>query len=439
MSEMTERTYNILVYGIEKKGLSAPEDTITERNYSLTFEPISTPRRFNEFDAVIIFKGVFESFEWNSSGYERYLKHSCNQDELDKRKKEAKLLMEQGGFICFLLDDVFIDSNDRRNFKGSDLAKYHLNYSNFYREAFGSRITHLEIKSDDFRPFLKLYGAANSHFNHYNSDIDWRVIAEASGRCAGMIINRNNYFLPSLIPDDRPEIIKEYFTILAEGLTASYNKLHITVPDWVKIFDFHEEEVLRQEKSELLDRINTIDERENTFNQFKSVLALAGDDLVESVALVFSDGLEIEVDSKDELREDFKLLGSDSDPICLCEVKGVNKGVKREHINQADSHRERSGFNENFPSILIANTHIKNSRSVEEKDQEIAKEQILHAVKMDILILRTIDLLGLARLFLNGNISKDDLIKLITENKGWLRIESENVRIIDGITANGNA
>ena len=106
MTENTERTYNILVYGIEKKGLSLPDDAITARNYSLSFEKFKTPSRFNDFDGVIIFKGTFENFEWKTGGFENYLKHTCDNDELDKRKKEATILMEQGGFICFLLDDA---------------------------------------------------------------------------------------------------------------------------------------------------------------------------------------------------------------------------------------------------------------------------------------------------------------------------------------------
>ena len=81
---------------------------------------------------------------------------------------------------------------------------------------------------------------------------------------------------------------------------------------------------------------------------------------------------------------------------------------------------------------LLSNTHIKNSRSVEEKNQKVAQEQILYAVKMNILILRTIDLLGLTRLFLSEKITTDDLIKLITENKRWLRIDNESVKIVDG-------
>lgn len=437
MAENKERTYNILVYGIEKKELSIPDDAINNRNYSLTFEDFKTPSRFNDFDGVILFKGIFENFEW-ISGYERHLKHSCNRDELDKRKKEAKLLIEQGGFLCFLLDDVFIDHENGRDFEGSDLTKYYLNYSNFYRKNIGARITHLDIKSDEFSSFLKVYGAANSYFEHYINNFDLRVLVEASGNCSGMIIDRSNYFLPTLIPDDRPEIIIEYFTLLSDGLTSSYNKLQVLLPDWIKDFSFDEEAGLKEEEDAIRDRFLKLEERANKLDQFKSVLALTGDDLVESVIRLFVEGFGISVDEKDELREDFKLLNSASEPVCLCEVKGTNKGVKREHINQSDSHRERSGFDERFPSLLIINTHIKNARSVVEKDQELADEQIRHAVKMNVLILRTIDLLGMLRIFLIGKLNREDLENLLSKNRGWLRVEGQNYKVIDGQTATVN-
>jgi len=420
------------VYGIEKKGLSLPDDAITVRNYSLSFENFKTPSRFNDFDGVILFKGTFENFEWKTGGYESYLKHACDNDELDKRKKEAALLLEQGGFICFLLDNVFIDREDRRNFEGSDLTKFHLNYSSFYRKNFGGRITHLNIKSDEFRSFLKVYGAANSYFESYNNRIDLRVLAEASGRCAGMIINRNSYFIPTLIPDNRSEILKEYFTLLSEGLTSSYNKLQILLPDWIKEFSFDEEAGLKEEEDEIRVRLQKLKERTDKLDQFKSILALTGDDLVESVIGLFSDGFGIVVDGKDELREDFKLLNSASEPFCLCEVKGTNKGVKREHINQADSHRERSGFDESFPSLLLINTHIKNARSIMEKDQEIANEQIRHATNMNVLMLRTIDLLGIFRMFLMGRINREELEKLLISSRGWLRVEDQEYKVING-------
>lgn len=439
MSNLEDRTYNILVYGLNKKGLSAPDEPIVSRNYSISFEPFDTASRFNEYDAVILFKGIFENIQWKSGGYESYLEYSCSRDELDKRKKEAKLLVEKGGFICFLLDDVFIDREDGKNFEGSDLTKFHLNYSNVYRKNFNNRIAHLDIKSDEFRDFLKVYGAANSYFENYNSNLDWRVIAQASRKCSGMIISRNNYFLPTLIPDNRPEIVEEYFTLLVNGLTSSYNKLQISIPEWVKSFKFDEESSLVEEEQVLLTQLQELRERNDTLEQFKSSLAMTGEDLVESLISVFTEGFGILVDGTDELREDFKLLNNESEPFCLCEVKGVNKGVKREHINQADSHRERSGYDEKFPSLLIVNTHIRNARSVEEKDQEIAEEQIRHAVSMNILILRTIDILGLLRMFLGGTLNRNALEALLVKNSGWLRIKNATYEVITGAVSSEKA
>ena len=73
-----KRVYTILIYGIERKGLSPPEEGINRRNFNLIFEPFSTDRRFNEFDGVILFQGIFEKFERKNGGYfsEPYLEHS---------------------------------------------------------------------------------------------------------------------------------------------------------------------------------------------------------------------------------------------------------------------------------------------------------------------------------------------------------------------------
>lgn len=158
-TEETERSYNILVFGVEKMGLVAPSETLVTRNFSLSFEPFNTNRRFNEYDGVILYQGMFESFEWKSSYMDSYLVHSCDNDALDKRKKEAQLLNQNGGFLCFLLNQKFIDSEDQRDFTGDDLAKYHLNYSSFYRENYTKRVARLHVKSDDFRTFLDVYGA----------------------------------------------------------------------------------------------------------------------------------------------------------------------------------------------------------------------------------------------------------------------------------------
>lgn len=431
-SKTSDRHYQILVYAVEQKGLTVPSQPIQKRNFTLHFEPFRTPKRFNEFDGVILFQGIFEQFKWVDTIMERVLSHSCEKDELDKRKKEVALLCKKGGFLCFLLSNSFIDQHQGHNYQGSDLAKYHLNYPNFYRENFATRVAHVEIKVDDFRRFLELYGAAWSHFSPHNDTIDCRVIAEVNDHMVGMVLEKLNYFIPALIPDNRPETIAEYFTLLGDSLVSSANKLYQVLPAWVDGFTFAEESGIKKSRDELTEQIRAIDTRIDRLKSYKEVLALSGHELAENVIGIFRDGFGFTVDPTDNLREDFKLVDEAKKPFLLCEVKGTNKGVQREHVNQADSHRERSGFDEKFPSLLIINTGIKNARSVTEKDQEVAMEQVLHAQRMGVLIVRTLDILWLLRQFLAGSIPREEIIKLLTTNAGWLRATKDGFCVISG-------
>jgi hypothetical protein len=105
-----ERKYNILAYGNERIGLSQPSQDISSRNFALFFEPFNTDKRFNEFDGVILFQGIFEKYKYEDGWDGTYLNHSYARNELDKRKKELNLLLGQGGFVCFILHKPVVDS-----------------------------------------------------------------------------------------------------------------------------------------------------------------------------------------------------------------------------------------------------------------------------------------------------------------------------------------
>jgi hypothetical protein len=423
--------YNILIYGIDKKELSFAEE-IKRRNFTLTFEPYDTKRRFDEFDCTILFQGIFESFSWKDSGYlgERYLSCQCDKDELDKRNKELSLLLEKkNGFACFLLCDEFIDSG-RGSYASKDLCKIHLNAQSFYRENFNNRYTHLDIKRPEFENFLGRYGAACSHFRNYNDGIKWRIIAEHENQTVGFILWDRVFFVPTLIPENDKNIIEEYFTLLAEALISVQKKLTFELPPWVDSFEFSDEKELKNENDALMKKVRDNNEKLQELRTFKKVIILSGEVLVDSVINIFKKGFEFSLDTKDELREDLKILDENGKPIVFVEVKGTNTGVKREHINQCDSHREKAGLPLNFPSILVINTHIKNARNIDEKDQEIAVEQIKHATKNNVLILRTLDLLRLLSLKFDRGIPKNEIISLLSINFGWLKVSKDKWEVI---------
>ena len=57
-------------------------------------------------------------------------------------------------------------------------------------------------------------------------------------------------------------------------------------------------------------------------------------------------------------------------------------------------------------------------------------EQVKLAVVQNVLILRTLDLLRLLRIFMNEEISRNEVIDLLSTNSGWLKVDDEEWRII---------
>ena len=115
--------------------------------------------------------------------------------------------------------------------------------------------------------------------------------------------------------------------------------------------------------------------------------------------------------------------------IALVEVKGTSRGgVQREHVNQADSHRERAKLAASFPSILIINTNLKAS-TLGEKDQAVASEQVQHAARNNVLILRTLDLLNLIALRLAGQIDVQRVTAILTGSAGWLVVTTGGIEL----------
>ncbi len=120
----------LLVYGIERRGIQTPDADIQTPRGELIFAPFETPVRFQDFDGVIFFQGIFEKFDTRRSGYDgASLSHQWYPNELDKRTKEVEALLRRGGLVCALICNPFIDmdTDEGRDFRGTDLAKRLLN------------------------------------------------------------------------------------------------------------------------------------------------------------------------------------------------------------------------------------------------------------------------------------------------------------------------
>ena len=423
-----------MVHGADTFGLELDSPEVNDRNYKLVFTSYKSERRFFEFDGVITFQRLFERFESRKGLMDSWMDHYCDRDELDKREKEVDLLFKKGGFIVFLLHFPFQDRiyNYEKRYptdcRNTDLVKRFLNWNNLYRDDLDQRYTTLSCVRDEFLRFFELYGAVWSTFS-YHGGLSWRNLALRSGKPVSMVIADRLFFVPCLLPDDRSNRKGEFYQLLADAIVTCVKKLRVELPAWADDFLLPSEQALVEEQAQLSGRLEELENERSVLTRFKRVLVGDGNVLASDVVYLLANGFGFTVTDDEMFREDFQIQNGDGRPVVFGEIKGTTRGVKREYINQADSHRERAGFATEFPSILIINTHTKNARSVQEKDREIAGEQIRHAVSMHVLLVRTLDLLNLLVLVQKKCLSAADILAIFRTKVGWLRVVGDDVQI----------
>ncbi|MFN7926011.1 MAG: hypothetical protein U0Q16_38290 [Bryobacteraceae bacterium] len=427
MTPIEQKKYRILVFGIEAKGLRAPERQIQTGHYELTFGTVKDAPRFQEFDGVVFFQGAFESFERTPNRFSTYLHHNWDRDALDRRTKEFHALTDAGGFAIILLDVAFINHDGSRDFSRTDLSKRVLLYYELRHSNFSGRTPHLRCHVDQLAQFFSLYGAATAEMSQY--PCQFKTLASTIGdRVASLVVDRHVFVFQTLRPEAHQ--VEEYFTLLLDGVVALWGRLKLELPDWAKAFQFPDESKLLAKKRSLEEQAAAAGDDLARLDRFKRVFVGQGEPLVDAVIDLWKETLPLHPERKEVFREDLVLTDAQGKLVAFAEVKGVAKNVSREAVNQADSHRSRNEKPETFPSLLIVNTFMKNSKSIQDKDEAVPREQVEHAARNNVLILRTLDLLRLAARKMAGQIEDEEIVRLLTTSRGWLRVTDSTVEVL---------
>lgn len=410
--------FQILVYGIDRLGIVIPSEKISGKGFELHFEEFASKEEFDNFDGVILPSGI-----WKGVGRSPDVN---DERKLLKRIKQVQKLLKRKGFICFLVGPLDHDTFDLST-KVLGWFEY-LYFGKIQPQSF------LTIYRDEFKKYLDNYGTAQTVFNNNNEIIDYKSICSPVGgyKEAGIIINGQIFFLPCLEPDKDESSTTKLFSLTAESLVNSFRKLRQEIPQWARQFEFYKEKGLKEKRAILQSKIEKVDSQLNPYTDFKQCLCFGDDRLVESVEKVLKLGFYYNVETSKAHIEDLKIkkkIGKEVKTIALIEVKGKTGNIAREDINQVDSHRERLDLQDDFPGILIVNTFLK-ATSIKDKEKTINKEQIKHAVKMKVLIMRTIDLLNVLNLIEKKKLTSSDFLKILLKDKGWLKVDSKGHKII---------
>jgi hypothetical protein len=286
-------------------------------------------------------------------------------------------------------------------------------------------LKHFKIYRNEYKIYLEDYGVCQTYFDIPSyKNMNVKAICGVRHLFTGMIVEEKIFVLPCHAPDRNESATTKVFSTLASALCESISKLSTEIPSWIdEGLVFPEEKNLADRLQQLSKEVAQVEGNLERYKTFKGCLALSGDALVESVSTIFESFFKLRVIKDERFIDDIKLYlpREDEDKmIAIVEIKGVNSGIKREHINQADSHRERLELPNNFPALLIVNTKM-DARNFEEKELEVAHEQVKKAAIDNVLIMRTIDLINVVYLIEQGVMTRDEFLSLLEKTNGWIK------------------
>lgn len=434
MNKAKDNRQQILVYGAESLGYKIPCDPIDSSNYILKFGKVDTEEDLSDYDGVIFFANTFENSEQSQI-------YCADKGQMLKRIKQLNKLLDKGGFVSVLtyklIDEYttfdYISSHSHESFDTS-LGKVLLNdlgIDKWRRKYSKAPLKHFKLFRDEFKSYLADYGVAQTYFEFYGPGSQIKPICTLNNNhnFVGLIFNDSIFILPCHAVDKDEKSTVKLFDTVAKGIVSTLPKLAQEIPAWVdRDLMFNKEKELLLELKKQTGILSNIETAIAGYKNFKGALIFGSDSLVANVGYVLENFFQIKVSRIEEYKEDLKLL-QDGKLIAIAEVKGVNSGVQREHINQVDSHRERQGLASDFPALLIINTKMA-ATSLKDKDIPVASEQIKKAVNDRVLIVRTLDLLNLIKLVETSKISIDEILKIFKNEHGWLKATEETFEIM---------
>src|SRR5581483_9274939 len=373
-------------------------------------------------EGVIIPQGIFEKIDYSLGEY----KVEVDTDLLLERERQVHNLIKERKWVCFLISqiiDFLPDESGTRLIRDTDLCKRLLNLygvSRYPVDGFSS----LQAKDDEFKLYIHNYGVAQTVLElSLAQDFESQAIAKAEDYIVAAELLNQLFFLPFHTTKRDSSTAKSIVVEVTQAILDYRQKRIVEIPAWADEFQFKSEENLYSEIGSLLEQLNERQSELQSWRDHKAILTTSGDILKNKLIRILENFFQLKIDPIDENREDAKIIDDGGNTLVLIEAKGTKKGIKREHVNQVDSHRERNELSTSIPAVLFINNEMSVNRIEERLETKVPDEQIKHAKNLNILIVRTIDLLFLMRHVENRADRKDELMRLLLSGGGWLRAD----------------
>lgn len=421
----------ICYYGFDKLGFELPEEKKQQKGVENHYIAYNNKSDLEQFDGIVIPNGIFEKFNRSFYGFD--VKY--DKDLLLDIERQVFNLVKTGRWCCFLVSKPIVRKLKNDDISHTDLCKKILKQNKISTYNSDGGVSDLTIQNE-FVQYIRKYGVSKTFFisDKFMLNDNIRKIASTDNRKSATSFEVDNgfFFLQFHTIHKQEENLLTLSEILSRSIINYRAKRIIDLPDWADDFKFNTEFSLENKIEKINEEYTILSNDLNIWKNFKLMLTTSGENLRRYVMNAFEDFFNEKLNPDDNFIEDFKVLNENGDIDYIVEVKGVNKGIKREYINQLDSHRERNDLHASIPGVLIINNQMTICDIQKRQKTIIPQEHIIHAKNLNILIIRTIDFLYLIKQLENKENKQALLHEIIYSKGGWLKVDNDKYKIING-------
>ncbi len=381
----------VFAFGFDRLGLTMPDPPREEEGFVLRYIPYAATVSLEQADGLVIPSGIFEKVEafhdWTGA---QGLHIEADTHGLAAREKQYINATQRGAWAVFLLGVVH--NGTRSEYRETDLAKKVLNGVVQYVTPCKPEPA-VVCKADEFLTYLKRFGVAQTGFSAPRQKAATRVLAEVKSQVVGIETMGSLFFLPFFLTQRSVGEASEAAQSVVASVLEYKRKNDIYLPGWVNALQFKSEIRLHGEVKQTRDALACLMEEMQQWERFKAVLCTSGRNLNIIATEILREFFGLQLKSEEKFVEDALVYSPTGDVKYVVEIKGTNGGIKRENINQVDSHRERLGIPSTTPGLLIVNDFMDVEDFEARKAKAFDPGHLTHASNTNVKVLRAVTLI----------------------------------------------
>lgn len=294
----------------------------------------------------------------------------------------------------------------------------------------------VEPSRDAFYKYFGAYGRSISVFDELPPRVD--VLGTVGGVPAAISVPIGKgalYVLPFHVAEISASYNPVMRSVLAAVEAVEAGSGEAPVPGFVDEMRLPGEQGILDRVDALSAEIGEARSEAETLRSHRQILGSAsGDELerlvIEVLNLILDGTGYVAEDRPDVKAEDFWIVEAGEDR-ALVEVKGIGGSISRPAVNQVDNHRAENELSvEEMPGVLIVNP-FRNSDAFDQRTLPVSSDVIKHAVRLNVLVLRTLDLYYLLHHALDGNKGAEKFVEALPLGGGWLQVTETDCKLHD--------